>query len=273
MISYKKRKQFSSLGKIILLNLIFFANFANSLSANNKLTKSINGSKAIDKRVNKIKKQPPIRHVTQAATKLTAYAIHDFGEVKEGKSPRYGFEFVNTTEENIKILSTRVPCGCADITIKEKILKPGEKTIFSVKLKSDKHGGKISKNFYLFTDSKKLPIIKYTVKATIIKKPSSACITTPMIKLKSLKPKELIEEKFIIKNEGNLDLTINIRRIPKLIKLKTSLPMTISPGNKKYIEFTLTAPEKLGKLYTKLVLETNDNRRHFVLVMIKGEVK
>jgi uncharacterized protein DUF1573/HYDIN/CFA65/VesB family protein len=212
------------------------------------------------------------RPISPKTVRKKAYAVHNFGKVKEGKMPRHSFEFTNTTKKNIKILSTRIPCGCADIAIKEKILPPGNKIIFAVKLNTTKHRGEISKNFYLFTDSQEIPMIKYTLKAIIIPKPGSAYHAPAIVNFEPFPPGESREKKFTIENQGTLDLTINIARTPKAIKIKTTLPMTIAPGKKQDFEFILTSPQTEGSFYKKLVFTTNDKRRNSVLVMIKGEV-
>ena len=85
--------------------------------------------------------------------------LHDFGEVKEGDTPKHTFFFTNTTNQNIKILKMRVPCGCAETKVDKKLLAPGEKSKFSIKLDSKGRRGKIKKSLYLLTDSKKTPIV------------------------------------------------------------------------------------------------------------------
>lgn len=202
-----------------------------------------------------------------------AYATYDFGKVKEGQFPSHNFEFKNTSKKNITILDSRIPCGCAKIAIKNNVLEPGDTSKFPVKLDSRKYQGKISKSFYLLTNSKVRPIIKYTVKATIIATPTPICYAPSLINIPPLNLSEETAGSLNIENRGLKELVIETRRPPQGIKIKTKFPLIVLPGKTNKLDFLITAPAKRGEFSKNIVLLTNDKRRKVVLVVIKSAVK
>jgi len=217
--------------------------------------------------------QYPIRPVSIEARQSKAYATHDFGIVKDGKTPRHVFSFKNTSDKAIKILKTRIPCGCADIGMPSKILKPKETTKFNVTLKYKNHRGKITKHFYLFTDSKEFPIIKYSMTATIEPKPVSVCIVPSQITVAAYKPNEEREDKIKIENRGNKELQVNLRRYRSVVKAIGPSPLVIPPGATKEFKFKYKASDKEGAFSERIILMSNDPRKKLILVQLKGEVK
>lgn len=201
-----------------------------------------------------------------------AYATHDFGEVKEGTRPGHIFEFKNTTNKKIKLLNARVPCGCASIKITNKELKPGESTSFNVILDTLKHQGPISKSFYLLTDSKDKPLIKYEMKAVIKAKPAPICYAQRQIKLPPIKPGETKEITFPIENRGLKELVVQYRFPSRAIKVITKAPFIIAPAKKRDFIFQITAGNKPHPIKDKLILVTNDRRREIYPIIITGQI-
>ena len=198
---------------------------------------------------------------------------YDFGDVKEGKSPSHKFKYTNNGENPITILESRVPCGCAAIDITKQTIKPGASFEFFIKLKTGKHTGKITKKFYLLTNSKKVPIITYQLKANILIDPAPKCSLPAYLDLNQASPKTIKKMQCTIKNPGNRELVLNYRKISKTVKLITLFPLKIAPGQSKTFEFTVTTPEKLGKFYDKIAFTTNIKRRPTIFLLIKGKVK
>lgn len=244
----KKRFFFPAL-KCFLFVLLFCCSIVISCSEEKKQTGKVKDSKSYRK----------------------IYATHDFGDIREGNAPGYAFTYKNTTNENIKILRTRVPCGCANVKIEDNILKPGESTNFSVRLDPTKHLGAFIKSFYLLTDSKKTPMIRFVIKANIIGKPAPICLAPAKVSLGKLKSGEIKEGEFAIENSGVKELTINIRRPGDGLVVLTKLPLLIPPKGKKEFKFKLQAPAT-GKIKEKLILKTNDTRRSLVMVTLIGEI-
>ena len=213
------------------------------------------------------------QNVSLSASKGKAYEIYDFGKIKEGTYPRHAFSYTNKTDKEIKILKTRIPCGCADVVLNETILKPKESFTFNVKFDSKGHDGIIEKSFYLITDSKETPVIKYVLKANVIAIPAPVCVVPAYLDLSDTKPKETRELKATVENRGHLELVIYSVKVTKAFNISTELPLKIAAGEKKDLEFTFTAPEKKGKFYDKIVFTSNDPLRPSVITLVKGEVE
>lgn len=229
------------------------------------------------KKINRLDRKSSIRLVTIDPKSKNidvkgSGTIHDFGDVKSGKKPSHTFYFTNNTGKELKILKSRVPCGCADIKVSNRVLKPKEVIEFSVKLRSAGQSGKISKHFYLLTNSKKLPLIRYTLKANVISNPMPHCSAIRSIQIGVVKQNELKTILFDIKNIGDKSLNIYKGKIPDNLKLMTQLPLTIEPKKLKTFEAKFTAPNKIGKFNSELKLKTNDPKRALLLIVIRGEV-
>jgi len=200
---------------------------------------------------------------------------YNFGKVKSTAKPSHTFKFKNETGEKFTILKTRVPCNCGGIVVPNKILQPGDITEFKLTLSITKQFGNITKYFYIFTDSKRLPIIKYTLSAQIIPKPSPICVAPSMIKLKPfylVLPQQPKPFSFVIENRGAIDLHLSLARKDRAITIKNKMPMVIDSKKKSTIEATFMPPMKKGKFYKKILLITNDTRRPSVLIVVSGEV-
>ena len=209
----------------------------------------------------------------QQRDKEKPYGSHDYGKLIKGRTAWHAFEFKNYTKKDLKILKTRVPCGCADIKYDDRVLKPGEKVLFNVVFDSKLYDGKVKKYFYVFTDSPELPIVKYLMVAEVLPKPEAVCFAVPMVSMNNLKPGETGKGKFPIENRGELDLIVNARIIPGNVLIKTFLPLKIPPGQNKNMHFTITAPEEEGSFRETLILSSNDPKRPIVRVVVKGEAK
>ncbi|MDD5108108.1 MAG: DUF1573 domain-containing protein [Candidatus Omnitrophica bacterium] len=93
----------------------------------------------------------------------------DFGKVKSGKVLKHDFLFKNETKNVLKILSINTSCGCTASQADKKILAPNESTTVNVIFKSEGYSGAVKQSVYVNTDNTDLPIIKFTVKAEVVK--------------------------------------------------------------------------------------------------------
>jgi len=99
-----------------------------------------------------------------------AYDTWDFGEVKEGEVIKHNFTLKNETDKVLNIEHVHTSCGCTASEVKKKILKPQEATTIEVTLKSKGYSGLIKQYVYVHTDSLDNPVIKFTIKANVVKK-------------------------------------------------------------------------------------------------------
>ena len=54
--------------------------------------------------------------------------VKDLGTVARGSKVRHTFRIVNTTNQDIKILSWRTKCGCTDVRVGARLIPPGTQT-------------------------------------------------------------------------------------------------------------------------------------------------
>lgn len=210
-------------------------------------------------------------HEKQTNQTPTPYT-YDFGEIKEGDSPKHTFNYTNDTGSPIKIIKVRVPCGCAETKVDKKNLAPGEKTKFDIQLDSKGRRGKLKKALYLLTDNKKKPIIKYIIKADIKPKPAPVCFSPSVVKAGKVAPKEAKDVAFEIENKGTLDLVLNKGTAAPAVKVKTALPITIKAGKKQKIDLNVTAPFYEGKFRGNLMFKTNDPTKPKLWILVTADV-
>lgn len=82
--------------------------------------------------------------------------IHDFGKVKSGEVLIYSFEFVNSGNDDLKILKAEGDCGCIEVKYAETAVKPGQKGMLEVKFNSAGMTGKQLKSIEIESNSKEL---------------------------------------------------------------------------------------------------------------------
>jgi hypothetical protein len=92
----------------------------------------------------------------------------DFGDVSAGSVLTHEFAIVNDSAKDLAIKDTTTSCGCTVSEIKNKLLKPGESTIVSIKLDTKGYTGEVKQFVYVNTDSMDKPIIRLTVKAKVL---------------------------------------------------------------------------------------------------------
>jgi hypothetical protein len=199
---------------------------------------------------------------------------YDLGEVKQGKSYGHTFEFVNNTQKTLQLLQHRIPCGCAAIKMFPKHLKPGEKAKIRIKMDTKKYKGRIDKAFYVFTNSKEIPVITFHLTAKVIPPPAPICSVKAFIDIHSVSANKEYPVTFKIKNTGNKPLLIEEKKFIRNnnIHLITKLPVTISPAKAEKFDAVITSPETPGKFFRKLIFKTNDPHNKSLMMLIKGEV-
>ncbi len=93
----------------------------------------------------------------------------DFGQVQEGEIPEHKFILENNSDRTLTIKDINTSCGCTASKVEKKIIAPGESTTIQVKFKSKGYSGAVKQYVYVHTDSLDKPILKFTIKADVIK--------------------------------------------------------------------------------------------------------
>ncbi len=98
-----------------------------------------------------------------------AYAW-DFGRAKEGVILEHKFIFKNEGSKILNINHVNSSCGCIVPKLKKNTLKSQESTDIEVKFDTKGYSGPVKKYIYVNTDNIEEPVVKFIIKADIIKK-------------------------------------------------------------------------------------------------------
>jgi len=66
---------------------------------------------------------------------------HDFGTVARGSKVRHSFKLINTTNEEIHILTWLTKCGCTEVRVGSQTIPPGTQTVVEAVLDTTKFTG------------------------------------------------------------------------------------------------------------------------------------
>jgi len=96
--------------------------------------------------------------------------LWDFGRVEQGEVLKHDFVLKNESSDILEIGNIHTSCGCTASEAGKKSLMPLESTTISVDFKTQGYAGPVQQFVYVHTDSADYPIVKFTVKADIVKK-------------------------------------------------------------------------------------------------------
>lgn len=93
----------------------------------------------------------------------------DFGQVKEGRILKHDFILKNESKKILNIKDVNTSCGCTVSKVEKQILLPAESTLIKVQFNTKGYSGITQQYVYVHTDNLDNPIIRYIIKATIVK--------------------------------------------------------------------------------------------------------
>jgi len=93
----------------------------------------------------------------------------DFGQVKPGVVIKHDFILKNQSNDILEITNIHTSCGCTVSESAKKSLMPLESTKITVSFDSKGYSGEIKQFVYVHTDNADLAIVKFTIKAQVIK--------------------------------------------------------------------------------------------------------
>jgi len=95
--------------------------------------------------------------------------LKDFGLVRAGEIVRHSFVIKNNSSKVLNIKDVSTSCGCAVSEVKNKILNPGESTFVDVKFNSQGYFGEVQQFVYVSTDSLDESLLRFIIKANVVK--------------------------------------------------------------------------------------------------------
>jgi len=99
---------------------------------------------------------------------LDSYAW-DFGRVKQGELLKHNFVLKNELKTVLNIKDVNTSCGCTVSKVKKKTLLPGEDTLIEVRFNTKGYSGRVTQYIYVHTDNLDNPVIRYIIKADVVK--------------------------------------------------------------------------------------------------------
>ena len=93
----------------------------------------------------------------------------DFGRVKEKEVVKHTFVLKNQSGKTLTINDVNTSCGCTASKVEKRILLLGENTKIEVRFDSKGYVGKVQQYVYVHTDSLDEPIIRFIIKAEVVK--------------------------------------------------------------------------------------------------------
>lgn len=93
----------------------------------------------------------------------------DFGDVKPEDILQHTFILTNEFNVVLNIKQVNTSCGCTASEVKKKQLQPGESTDIDVTFKAKGYKGAVQQYVYVNTDSLDNPVIRYIIKANVVK--------------------------------------------------------------------------------------------------------
>jgi len=101
--------------------------------------------------------------------KITDPYSWDFGKRGEGKVLKHEFVLKNESQSTLTVKDINTSCGCTVSKVKKDVLLPGESTNIEVQFDTRGYSGPVQQYIYVHTDSLEKPILRFIIKAEIIK--------------------------------------------------------------------------------------------------------
>ncbi len=98
---------------------------------------------------------------------------HDYGEVPEGPTAEYDFEFTNTGKKPIIISDAKGSCGCTVPKWPHEPIAPKAKAMIHVTYNTDHRPGPISKEVTITSDAMEKSVVLH-IRGTVKPKPQEA---------------------------------------------------------------------------------------------------
>jgi hypothetical protein len=93
----------------------------------------------------------------------------DFGKRQEGEVLKHDFVLKNESKATLTIKDINTSCGCTISTVEKKVLLPGKSTLIEVQFNTKGYSGLVQQYIYVHTDSLDNPVLRFIIKAEIIK--------------------------------------------------------------------------------------------------------
>jgi len=199
----------------------------------------------------------------------------DFGKIKEDERPVHIFTIKNTGGEELIISRVRASCGCTATMLSSDHILPGKSAELKITFNPAGNEGLIKKNIYIESNDPQLPKVKLIVIAEIEPIPSpKVFLSNSQWDLGLISKGDTPTFTFTIENKGDLDLIIDKIDASEYIHYDVTVPLNLSPGEKKEIIFTYDSTQhELGEIRESVRIYFNELKRKPFYLRINGYIK
>jgi len=200
----------------------------------------------------------------------------DFGRVKQGETLNHEFVFRNAGQALLNIKNVETSCGCTAALITENKLEPGKQGRLKVSFSTAGYSGQVTKYVYLQSDDPDRSRLQLKITADIETPAQPRIEFQPYTAEVGLILKdEPIEAEFVIRNTGQLELTVNCEHKTASFSgggKSLSFPLKLAAGKEKTIRIKLALPQRVGVLREYILFRSNDPARQSVSLALNGYI-
>jgi len=199
----------------------------------------------------------------------------DFGKIKENERPIHIFTIKNVGGEELIINRVRAACGCTATLLSSDHIPPGKSAELKTTFIPTGYEGLVKKAIYIESNDPQLPKAKVTVIVEVEPIPSpKAFLSNSQWDLGLISQGDTPTFTFTIENKGDLDLVIEKIDVFEYIHYDVTMPLNLSPGEKKEIIFTYDSTQhELGEVRESVRIYCNDPRKKAFSLRINGYIK
>lgn len=146
----------------------------------------------------------------------------DLGVIYQWSDPTKEITIMNTGDQDLLIQGINASCGCTAVVLKDKLVKPGGKTVLRIDFAAYNFKGRFRKEVVVVTNAgSKTVSLHGTIKED---KASVGVIEPDVLELGVVAPYETKFFVITIRNKGNIGLPVNGISIPKGFFMDSAVP-------------------------------------------------
>jgi len=199
----------------------------------------------------------------------------DFGKIKENERSEHIFTLTNDGGEELVISRVRASCGCTATMLSSDRIPPGKSAELKTTFNPSGFEGRTKKSIYIETNDPELPRAKIEVLADVETIPApKAYISNSQWDFGLISQGDSPEFAFTIENRGEIELIIEKIDASEYIQNNVTMPLIISPSEKKDIIFVYNSNEhEIGEVKESIRIFCNDTRKKAFSLRISGYIK
>lgn len=207
--------------------------------------------------------------------------VHNFGKIEEANGKvTHSFKFVNTGSSPVIINNVKASCGCTASNWSKKPVLPGKSGSVSVTYDPKGRPGSFSKYLIVYTNQEENNTHRLIIKGSVKPKPKTLEDEYPKnlgaIRLKTnhlgygkIYKGEIKEKKIFFVNTSDTNVSINISRLPKHIKIKNE-NLEAKPGEEGAISLVYNSEsvDDWGFIISRVYFKINGKeiRKHRFII-------